>query len=64
MTDFIFLGLNITLDSDYRHEIKTLASWKKSNDKLSQYIKKQIHYFANKSLYTQRYGFSSSHVRV
>ena len=26
------------------------------------YIKDQIHYFANKGLYSQSYGFSSSHV--
>ena len=29
---------------------------------LSTYIKKQRHYFANKSSYSQSYGFSSSHV--
>ena len=29
---------------------------------LSTYIKKQRHYFANKSPYSQSYGFSSSHV--
>ena len=33
--DFIFLGSKITADSDYSHEIKTLASCKKSYDKLS-----------------------------
>ena len=31
MTDFIFLGSKITLDSDCSHEIKTpLAPWKKN----------------------------------
>ena len=39
-----------------------LASWKKSYDKPRQYIKKQIHYFANKGPSSQNYGFSSSHV--
>ena len=39
------------------HEIKTLALWKKSYDKLTQHIKKQRHYFANKCLFTQSYGF-------
>ena len=29
-----------------------------------QYIKKQRHYFANKGLSSQSYGFSSSHVRM
>ena len=33
VTDFIFLGSKITVDSDYSHEIKMLAPWKESNDK-------------------------------
>ena len=33
MTDFIFLGSKITVDSDCSYEIKTLAPWKKSYDK-------------------------------
>ena len=39
-----------------------LASRKESYDKLRQHIKKQRHYFANKGLSSQGYGFSSSHV--
>ena len=39
--EFIFLGFKITADSDCSHEIKTLAHWKESYDKLRQYIKKQ-----------------------
>ena len=35
VTEFIFMGSKITADSDYSHEIKTLASCKKSYDKLS-----------------------------
>ena len=31
-------------------------------DKPRQHIKKQRHYFANKGLSSQSYGFSSSHV--
>ena len=62
LTDFIFLGSKITVDSDYSREIKTLAPWKESYDKLRQHIKKQRHNFANKGLYSQSYGFSSSHV--
>ena len=38
-----------------------LAPWKKSYDQPRQHIKKQRHYFANKSLSSQSYGFSSSH---
>ena len=39
-----------------------LAPWKKSCDKLRQHIKKQTHYFANKSPSSQIYGCSSSYV--
>ena len=31
--DFVFLGSKITTDGDWKHEIKRLASWKKSYDK-------------------------------
>ena len=39
-----------------------LDPWKKSYDQPRQHIKNQRHYFANKSLSSQRYGSSSSHV--
>ena len=39
-----------------------LAPWKESYDQLRKHIKKQRHYFANKGLSSQGYGFSSSHV--
>ena len=39
-----------------------LTPWKKSYDQPRQHIKKQRHYFADKGLYSQSYGFSSSHV--
>ena len=39
-----------------------LAPWKKSYDQPRQHTKKQRHYFANKGLYSQSCGFSSSHV--
>ena len=38
-----------------------LASWKKSYDKPSHYIKKQRHHFSNKGWFSQSYGFSSGH---
>ena len=60
VTDFIFLVSQITADSDCSHKIKTLAPWKKSYNKPRQCIKKQRHYFANKGLYSQSYGFPSS----
>ena len=39
-----------------------LTSWKESYYQCRQHIKKQRHYFANKDLSSQGYGFSSSHV--
>ena len=39
-----------------------LTPWKKTYDKPRQHIKKQRHYFANKSPSNQSYGFSSGHV--
>ena len=41
-----------------------LAPWKKSYDQPRQHIQKQRHYFADKSLSSQSYGFSSSHVWI
>ena len=38
------------------------AAMKLSYDQLRQHIKKQRHYFVNKGLSSQSYGFSSSHV--
>ena len=43
-------------------KLKTFAPWKESYDKPRQYIKKQRHHFADKGLYSQSYGFSSSHI--
>ena len=39
-----------------------LTPWKKSCDKLRHHIKKQRQCFANKGLFSQSFGFSSSHV--
>ena len=62
-TDFIFLGSKITVDGDCSHEIKRwLLLGRKAMTNLDSVIKKQKHHFANKGLYSQNYGFSSSHV--
>ena len=53
VTDFIFLGSQITADGDCSHEIKTLPPWKKGYDQPRQHIKKQRHYFANKGRSSQ-----------
>ena len=41
VTDLIFLGskITVTVDSDCSHDIKTLASWKESYDKLDGVLK-------------------------
>ena len=56
VADFILGGSKITADDDYSHEIKR-CSLGKSYDQPRQHIKKQRHYFANKSLYSQSCGF-------
>ena len=52
VTDFIFLNSKITVDSDWSHDIKRHAPWKKSYDKPRQCIKKQRRHFADKGLYS------------
>ena len=62
VSDFFFLGSKITADGDCSHEIKTFTPWKENYDQPRQHSKNQRHYFANKGLSSQGYGFSSSHV--
>ena len=62
VSDFIFLGSQITADGDCSHEIKTLTPWKESYDQPREHIEKQRHYFANKGPSSQGYGFFSGHV--
>ena len=57
VTDFIFLGSEITVDGDCGHQIKMLAPWKKSYDNPRQHIKKQRYHFADKGPHSQSYGF-------
>ena len=45
-------------------ELKDAYSLKESYDQPRQHIKRQRHYFANKGLSSQGYGFSSGHVDV
>ena len=63
VTNFIFLGSKITADGGCSHEIKRyLLLGRKTVTNLDTILKKQRHYFANKGLSSQSYGFSSSHV--
>ena len=58
VTDFLFLGTKITVDSDCSHEIKTcLLLGRKAITNPTQCIKKQRHHFAYQGLYSQSYGF-------
>ena len=59
VSDFILGGSKITADGDCSHEIKRRLLLGR---KARQHIKEQRHYFANNSLSSQGYGFSSSHV--
>ena len=62
VTDFIFLGSKITADGDCSHEIKRRLLLERQVMTNRDNIKKQRHYFANKGLSSQSYGFSTSHV--
>ena len=65
VTDFIFLDSKITVDSDYSHEIKSLLLLRrKAMTNLDSVYKKQRHHLADKSLYSQSYCLSSSHVQI
>ena len=58
VADFIFLSSKITADGDCSHEIKKrLLLGRKAIDKPRQHIKKQRHYYADKSPSSQSYVF-------
>ena len=59
VADFILGGSKITADGDCSHEIKRCLLLGR---KPKQHIKKQRPHFANKGLYSQGYGFFSSHI--
>ena len=62
VADFIFLGSKITADGDCSHEIKRyLLLGRKVMTSLDSMLKSR-HYFANKGLSSQGYGFSCGHV--
>ena len=61
LTDFIFWALRSLQMMTAAVKLKDACSLgKKAMNKLN--IKEQRHYFANKGLFSQSYGFSSSHV--
>ena len=65
MTDFTFwASKSLQMVTAAMILKNTLPPWKKSYDQPREHIKKQRHYFANKGLSSQSYGFSSSHVWI
>ena len=63
MTDFIFLDSKTPTECDCSHEIKRrLLFGRKAMTNLDSILKMQRHHFANKGLYSQSHGFSSSQV--
>ena len=60
--DFVFLGSKITADGDCSHEIKRhLLLGRIAMTNLDS-MKKLRHYFADKGLSSQGYGFSTSQI--
>ena len=57
VTDFIFLGSQITTESECSHKIKMFALWRKFYDKPRQCVKKQSHHFADKGPYSKAMVF-------
>ena len=63
VSDFIFLGSNITADGDCSHEIKRcLLLGRKAMSNLDSVLKSRG--ITNKGPFGQSYGFSSSHVSM
>ena len=63
VTDFLFLGSKITVDSDCSLEIRRrLLLGSISDDKCRQCVEKQRHYSADKDLFSQGYSLPTDHV--
>ena len=63
VSDFNFWNSKITADGECSHEIKRrLLLGRKVMINPRQHVEKQRHYFANKGLSSQGYGFSCGHI--
>ena len=62
VTDFILGALKSLQMVTETMKLKDACSLEENYDQTRQNIKKQRHYFANKSPSSQSYGFSSGHV--
>ena len=64
VTDFLLLVSKITADGDCSHEIRSwLLLGSKAMTNLDR-VQKQRHHFADKGLYSQGQGLSSSHAQL
>ena len=64
VTDFLFLGSEITADDDCSHEINRLLFFGRKAMTNLDCILKSRNYFADKSPSSQSYGFSNTHVQM
>ena len=64
VTNFIFLGSTVTIDGDCSHKRHLLFKELYDFIFIFKNIIKHRHSFADKGLYSQSYGFSSSRVRI
>ena len=64
VTDFIFLVSKITAVGACSCEIKRFLLLGKKAVTPGECIKKQRHHFVDRCLYSQSYGFSSSHIQM
>ena len=63
VSEFILGGSKITADGDCSHEVqRCLLLGRKVMTNLDSILKSQRHYFANKGMSSQGYGFSRGHV--
>jgi len=62
VTDFILGALKSLQMVTAAMKLKDAYCLEENYDQPRQHIKKQSHYFANKSLSSQSFGFSSSHI--
>ena len=62
VTDFISLGSKITADGKRSHKIKTFLFWKKAMTNIDSMLKSSDILWQQRSISSQIYGFSSSHV--
>ena len=65
LTDFLFLGSEITVGGDCNHEIRRrMLLGRKAMTNLDSVLKAKTHHLADRGLYSQGYALSSSHAHM